>query len=584
MVWQRYTGYSGGQHKYDTYFSKNTGSGWSTNTITNLSNLGFSAQSNPLPVITYCANENGVYRQLVCARTSSRIKYVTSTTDGSSWSSATLIPDASASHQNPSLSMGPTTPQVMVYLAYDDGSNIYYNSYSAFSGTWYGSQTNISTGSGTSNNKYPSVEKDDYQYGGKNFAWQGYSPAIMADVIVHRRDTGPFQMFETGNSAARPSITGHQSGQRSLVFYDSISKYVYRAYYNGSSWSQTQVSYNGAHPNISAGTTTAKYLWTAGSSSPYNIAIGSEVLPTGGLFKLAAGDMALAEGMPAKPIPLIYHRSAVVQDTSLASLFWAEVGEIVMTTLQGDTIPIEFVGIDADSIQVTAQNVCSYLETAPFKIPSDVATLSWQQNLYGLNLTPLQISGANSPGVAYQLIDASEAKVLATLAQARFSDADAESRITGSESADLSGYQGREVKLRVQSQGLNDKAAGIVAGVVELYRIDRSQLGKKRAPGESPQQAASRRSYQLEQNYPNPFNPETAISYQISDACHVTLKIYNLRGQQVKTVVDHDAPAGSHTVRWDGKDEHGHDLASGIYVYRLEAGAFAATKKLALVR
>lgn len=68
------------------------------------------------------------------------------------------------------------------------------------------------------------------------------------------------------------------------------------------------------------------------------------------------------------------------------------------------------------------------------------------------------------------------------------------------------------------------------------------------------------------------------------EACHVTLTIYNLRGQQVKTLVDHDAPAGSHSVRWDGKDEYGHNLASGIYIYRLEAGSFVASKKLALVR
>lgn len=62
------------------------------------------------------------------------------------------------------------------------------------------------------------------------------------------------------------------------------------------------------------------------------------------------------------------------------------------------------------------------------------------------------------------------------------------------------------------------------------------------------------------------------------------MKIYNLRGQQVKTLVDHDAPAGSYTVRWDGKDEHGHNLATGIYIYRFETGSYVASKRLALVR
>jgi len=110
---------------------------------------------------------------------------------------------------------------------------------------------------------------------------------------------------------------------------------------------------------------------------------------------------------------------------------------------------------------------------------------------------------------------------------------------------------------------------------------------KQGLPKQQPQTSRDQLSlvtFRLEQNYPNPFNPETAISYHLPDACHVTLKIYNLLGQQIKTLVDHDAPAGSHTIRWDGKDEHGHNLASGIYLYRLEAGSYVASKKLALVR
>jgi len=125
VVWQRYTGYTGGQHKYDTYFAKNTGSGWTTAKLTQLSDLAFSTQTNPQPVITYTTNQQGTYRVLVCARTSSGIKYVASTNDGGAWSSAALIPDASSSHRNQSLSMGPTTPPLIAYIAYDDGSNIY---------------------------------------------------------------------------------------------------------------------------------------------------------------------------------------------------------------------------------------------------------------------------------------------------------------------------------------------------------------------------------------------------------------------------------------------------------------------------
>lgn len=88
----------------------------------------------------------------------------------------------------------------------------------------------------------------------------------------------------------------------------------------------------------------------------------------------------------------------------------------------------------------------------------------------------------------------------------------------------------------------------------------------------------------LSQNYPNPCNPETEIKYQLPEATTVTLKIYNLMGQEVRTLLNKEEVAGYHVVRWNGKDEQGLVLASGIYIYRIEAGSFAVSKKLALIR
>lgn len=208
VVWQRY---NTSTSKYDTYFTKNTGSGWSAPaTIPRLS--GLTSTNDPLPVVTYKA-QGGNYRLLVCvsgisgSNTGILYQYSDSPNEGSSWypGSYYYLPSTNSTHKNPSLSMGPTTPASTVTISYDNGSNVYYNTYA----TSWGTAQNISSGSGTSNNRYSSVEVDGN--GGKNFAWQGYSPAVIADVIIHRRDTGPFQMFETGTSAARPSITGHQS-------------------------------------------------------------------------------------------------------------------------------------------------------------------------------------------------------------------------------------------------------------------------------------------------------------------------------------------------------------------------------------
>ncbi len=90
--------------------------------------------------------------------------------------------------------------------------------------------------------------------------------------------------------------------------------------------------------------------------------------------------------------------------------------------------------------------------------------------------------------------------------------------------------------------------------------------------------------FSLSQNYPNPFNPETQINFTIPRTLPVTLKIYNIRGQEVRTLVSGVRSAGTHTVRWNGLDNHGIKVASGVYVYSLRAGKFVETKKMTLLK
>ncbi len=88
----------------------------------------------------------------------------------------------------------------------------------------------------------------------------------------------------------------------------------------------------------------------------------------------------------------------------------------------------------------------------------------------------------------------------------------------------------------------------------------------------------------LHPNYPNPFNPSTTIRYELKQASKVTLKIYNLLGQEVRTLVNAQKSSGIHSVIWDGKNHHGQRVTSGVYFYRLEAGDFVKTRKMVLVK
>lgn len=91
-------------------------------------------------------------------------------------------------------------------------------------------------------------------------------------------------------------------------------------------------------------------------------------------------------------------------------------------------------------------------------------------------------------------------------------------------------------------------------------------------------------SFSLDQNYPNPFNPETRIAFEIPGREHVTLRVFNTLGQEVRTLLEEDLPPGSHDVLWDGRDQNGLAVPSGVYFYRLNTGNHFAVKKMSIVR
>ena len=96
------------------------------------------------------------------------------------------------------------------------------------------------------------------------------------------------------------------------------------------------------------------------------------------------------------------------------------------------------------------------------------------------------------------------------------------------------------------------------------------------------------KSFALFQNFPNPFNSETTIRYQVTEESRVSLTIYNILGEEVKRLVDEKKPAGTHSMRWDGRDRYGKKVSSGIYIYRTEAvglsGRFVQTRKMILMK
>ncbi len=97
-------------------------------------------------------------------------------------------------------------------------------------------------------------------------------------------------------------------------------------------------------------------------------------------------------------------------------------------------------------------------------------------------------------------------------------------------------------------------------------------------------EANTPKEFSLSQNHPNPFNPETIIEYQLPISCHVAITIYNTLGQEIRTLIHGEQQAGYHQIVWDGKDNSGQKVGSGIYLYQMRAREFVAMRKMILIQ
>lgn len=109
------------------------------------------------------------------------------------------------------------------------------------------------------------------------------------------------------------------------------------------------------------------------------------------------------------------------------------------------------------------------------------------------------------------------------------------------------------------------------------------RLGKEMANTDNTEISKAER-FDLLPNYPNPFNPATNIQYQLPVDATVEIAIYNMEGQKIRTLVNEHTSAGVHSVEWNGRDDSGQEVASGVFLYRMKAADYVITRKLTLIR
>ncbi|MDG2398462.1 MAG: FlgD immunoglobulin-like domain containing protein, partial [Candidatus Marinimicrobia bacterium] len=90
--------------------------------------------------------------------------------------------------------------------------------------------------------------------------------------------------------------------------------------------------------------------------------------------------------------------------------------------------------------------------------------------------------------------------------------------------------------------------------------------------------------FTLHENYPNPFNPTTTLRFDLPEVSDLTLSIYNMLGQKVKTFNMQSIPAGYHAIKWNGKNDHNQSVSGGVYIYKLQSRKEMQMRKMILLK
>jgi len=135
----------------------------------------------------------------------------------------------------------------------------------------------------------------------------------------------------------------------------------------------------------------------------------------------------------------------------------------------------------------------------------------------------------------------------------------------------------QKIEIKVEDTGYSTQGLVLRADAIKIALIEE-------ITSLSEHKHTSRNVFHLAQNFPNPFNPSTTISYTLPKRIRVALKVYNIRGQEVITLVDGVQNPGDHSVQWFGEDNLGRKVSSGLYVCRLVAGKNVYTRKMAMIK
>gem|GEM_PF-3096818 len=236
---------------------------------------------------------------------------------------------------------------------------------------------------------------------------------------------------------------------------------------------------------------------------------------------------------------------------------------------------IEFEELDRNNTLVTKENLTNSIVSKPF-ILGPTSSLTYSVT-YGMNNMTKGKEALGDNGEIHfrvEVLDANTNEVLGSFDEMKYSKMNLAKYSNIGYKVNAPGLLGKSIKLRLHADD-NLEAKYVI---VENMQTGTS-LAKKTFKEVELKQNEVVTDYGLDQNYPNPFNPATTITYQLPQSGSVTLKIFDILGNEVKTLVNENKEMGKYTVQFDASS-----LASGMYVYQLRANDYTSTKKMLLLK
>ena len=250
--------------------------------------------------------------------------------------------------------------------------------------------------------------------------------------------------------------------------------------------------------------------------------------------------------------------------------FYFCLGDII---LNGE--PVDFIDINDTTVVNSLQTVNLYLNTKPFTL-TNTSSLSYSVQ-YGITDSMAAVNVLQNNllvNFKVELVDANTGEVLGVFDNITYEMMNIFQYDNISYSINTNGIGNRTVKLRLV---LNDNIDASYS-LSKKFAFN-NVISKKQIKEISYKGSLAVTDYALSQNYPNPFNPVTTINYQIPKDGFVSLKVYDILGKEIVTLVNSDKVQGRYTVEFDGSR-----FASGMYIYKLQSGDFVETRKMMLLK